>query len=400
MKIAILGCGATGSVIARLLEKERFVDETVCLDRNPKRSRKFLGRGGFDIKKADARNENQLCKLVKDCDWIVNALPTAIYTRDKPVPLNPKILEVAMRTGINYLDLACFGGKSTTAEQLKYEEKFEDEKLLALINSGASPGLTNLLVRENADDLEVVKRVNIRTLEEQKGSEFIVPWSKEEMLDMVWKTLVYSNKRFVFKEPFSGTSSYDFPSPFGKMYCYLISNDETYTIPHFVQMKTLDVKNAGSDIEILRTLLRLRMLDDKPVYFKKTKIIPYYFVYSVIPDVPTGREMIKIMREGYLEDGFFGVFVDNFGEVKKKRVLVRSYTIFPSQRMIKNTMPGSTYITYPTAVCALSFIKSMYKRKVYGVLPPEALSKVARKQVLNELERKKIIISSEYKTLT
>jgi saccharopine dehydrogenase-like NADP-dependent oxidoreductase len=400
MKIAILGCGATGSVIARLLEKEKFVDDIVCLDRNPKRSRKFLGRGGFDIRKADASNQNELRRQVKDYDWIINALPTASYVKGKPVLWNPKIIEVALKAGINYMDLACFGGNSTIAEQLRYKKKFEDEKLLALINSGSSPGLTNLLVRENADDVEVVERVSIRTLEEQKGSEFIVPWSKEEMLDMVWKTLVYSNKKFKFKEPFSGTSAYDFPPPFGKMYCYLISNDETYTIPHFVQMKSLDVKNAGSDIEILRTLYRLRMFEDEPVYFRKTKIIPYHFVYSIIPEVPTGREMMKIMKEGYLEDGFFGIFVDNLGKVMKKRVLVRSYTIFPSQKIIKNILPGSTYITYPTAVCALSFIKSMYKRKVYGVLPPEALNKAARKNVLSELERKKIIISSEYKTLT
>jgi saccharopine dehydrogenase-like NADP-dependent oxidoreductase len=399
MKIAIIGCGATGSVIARLLSREKFVNDFICLDKNIKRAKKFLGKGGFRVEKVDARNTKELSKKIKDCDWVINALPTAYYLMGREILWNPRIMKVALKNGINYYDLACFGGKSTTAEQLHFQKKFEKEKLLAIINAGASPGLSNLLARENADELDIVEKIIIRTLEEQEGSEFILPWSKEEMLDMVCDVLIYANKKFRFKEPFSEVSAYEFPSPFKRMYCYLISNDETYTIPHFISTRYLDVKNAGSDIEILRTLYRLGIFEDKPMYFRKMKILPRNFIYSILPDVPTSREMIRIMKKGILEDGFFGIFVETLGKVVGKKVLVKSYTIFPSQKGINDILPGATYITYPTGVCVIAFLKTIYKRKIYGVLPPETFNKKIREKVIEELEKRKIIISSEYKTL-
>jgi saccharopine dehydrogenase-like NADP-dependent oxidoreductase len=399
MKVAILGCGATGSVIARLLSKEKFVSDGICLDRNVKRAKKFLGKEGFKVEKVDARDAKELSKKLKDCDWVINALPTAYYSMGKEVLWNPRIMKVAMKNGINYYDLACFGGKSTTAEQLYFQKKFEKEKLLAIINAGASPGLTNLLARENADELDHVEKITIRTLEEQEGSEFILPWSKEEMLDMVCDVLVYVNKRFRFKEPFSEVSAYEFPPPFKRMYCYLISNDEVYTIPHFISTRYLDVKNAGSDIETLRTLYRLGIFEDKPVHFRRMKILPKDFIYSILPDVPTSKEMVGIVKKGVLENGFFGVFVETLGKVVGKKVLVKSYTVFPSQKMINDILPGATYITYPTGVCAIAFLKAIYKRKMQGVLPPEAFNKKIREKIVEELEKRKIIISSEYKTI-
>lgn len=399
MRVAIIGCGAAGSVIARLLSKEKFISDGVCLDKNVKRTKKFLGKEGFRVEKVDARNLKEVSKKVKDCDWLINALPTAYYPRGKEILWNPRIMGAALKVGINYYDLACFGGKSTIAEQLHFQKKFEKEKLLGIINAGASPGLTNLLTKENSEELEVVEKIIIRTLEEQEGSEFILPWSKEEMLDIVYGTLVYRNRKFKFKEPFSEVSTYEFPPPFGKMYCYLVANDETYTIPHFISTKCLDVKIAGSDIEVLRTLYRLGIFEDEPVYFRKVKILPKDFIYSILPDVPTSKEMIKIMKMGFLENGFFGVFVETLGKVVGKKVLVKSYTIFPSQKEIDKILPGATYITYPTGICAVAFIKAIYRRRIYGVLPPEAFDKKVRERIINELERRKIIISSEYKKL-
>lgn len=400
MRVAILGCGATGSAIARILKKEKFIDEIVCLDKNVKRAKKFLGKETFEIKKVDARNQGEISKVVKECDWIINALPTAYYPRGKEVLWNPKIMKIALKTGINYFDLACYGGKSTKAEQLKYEKKFEQERILGIINAGASPGLTNLLAKENSEGLELIDKILIRTLEEQRGSEFILPWSKEEMLDIVSEALVFSNRKFKFKEPFSEVATYDYSLPFGRMYCYLVSHDEAYTIPHFIPVRSLDVKAAGSDIEILRTLFRLRIFEDEPIYFNGKKILPRDFVYSIIPDVPTSREMIRNVKSGVIEDGFFGVFVDTFGEAIGRKTLVRSYVVFPSQKTINNVLPGATYITYPTAVCAIAIFKAIYKKRIYGVFPPETFAKKVREKIISELEKRKIVISSEYKILS
>lgn len=61
-----------------------------------------------------------------------------------------------------------------------------------------SPGLANILAREAYEDLEEVDELSIMTLEDQKGSTFVIPWSREEMLNVASIDLAYKNKQFFF----------------------------------------------------------------------------------------------------------------------------------------------------------------------------------------------------------
>ena len=55
MRIFILGTGATGSLIARLLVRQGH--QVTCGDRNPDRARRFLGKNSrIPIREVNARN--------------------------------------------------------------------------------------------------------------------------------------------------------------------------------------------------------------------------------------------------------------------------------------------------------------------------------------------------------
>jgi saccharopine dehydrogenase-like NADP-dependent oxidoreductase len=400
MKVLVLGCGSIGSSIIRLLLKEKFIDEIFCIAKDEKTAKGFLVKNFKDIefKAADALDFKSIKSFMQKSDFVINALPSYLEVGGRNILVNLKILEACLKVGLNYLDFACYGDeKKKIAEQLLMSEEFEKEKLFALINAGVCPGLSNLLAKESSEDFDYLESIKIRTLEDQRSLEFVLPWSREGLFDVASKVLVYRNYKFFFKEPFTERESYEYPS-FGKIPCYLLSHDEVYTIPHFIKVRNVDVKGGGSDIEILLALYKLGIFEDEKVRVGKFRISPKKFVYSIVKGTPTTKEFIKIIEEGILEDAHFGLFVDCKGYHKNNRVLVRKYVTF-SQKMINKKLYGTNYISYPTALCSVIFLKSVYKRKLYGVMPPEALPKPARKNFLSELERKDIILNTEYKKL-
>ncbi|MEM7814370.1 MAG: saccharopine dehydrogenase NADP-binding domain-containing protein [Candidatus Aenigmatarchaeota archaeon] len=400
MNVLVLGCGAVGSSIIRLLLKEKFIDEILCVAKDKKTAKDFLLQNFKDIefKVADALDFSEIKNLLQKSDFVINALPSYLEVAGKNILVNLKILEFCLKVGVNYLDFACYGDeKRKIAEQLLMAKKFEKEKLFALINAGICPGLSNLLAKESSEEFEYLESIKIRTLEDQRGLEFVLPWSKEGLFDVASKVLVYRNYKFFFKEPFTERENYDYPS-FGKISCYLLSHDEVYTLPHFIKVRNVDVKGGGSDIEILFALYKLGILEDEKVRVGKFRISPKKFVYSIVKGTPTTKEFVKIIESGIIEDAFFGLFVDCKGYRKNNRILVRNYVTF-SQKMINKKLYGTNYISYPTALSSVIFLKSVHKRRLYGVLPPEALPKAARKKFLNELERKDIILNEEYKKL-
>ena len=72
MRIFVLGAGATGSLLAQLLERQ---GHTVwCGDRDPERARRFLGkRSTIAVTEVNARNLRGIAKVAKGCQLIVNA---------------------------------------------------------------------------------------------------------------------------------------------------------------------------------------------------------------------------------------------------------------------------------------------------------------------------------------
>src|SRR6185503_10351391 len=96
MRVFVLGTGAAGSLIARLLV--RHGHQVTCGDRNPERARRFLGRKStIPIREVNARNLWSIVKAARGCHLIVNSSPAV---------LNKIVLRAALRLRAHYLDTA------------------------------------------------------------------------------------------------------------------------------------------------------------------------------------------------------------------------------------------------------------------------------------------------------
>ena len=95
-----------------------------------------------------------------------------------------------------------------------------------------------------------------------------------------------------------------------------------------------------------------------------------------------------------IEDCRFSIVVEIKGK-QGNRYAQRNVSMVsePFKDMFKR-MPGATYISYLTGICAAIFAKNLSRIKEYGVFPTEYLSKNIRKNILHELKQNNIHISA------
>ncbi|ABL78600.1 saccharopine dehydrogenase family protein [Thermofilum pendens] len=402
MKIVVVGCGAVGSLVARLAAKWKVADEVLCLDKDVERAKRYLDYPeplGIPVERADALAAEELKAKVAGYDFLVNSLPTFVKVDKAERLLNPQLMSVALKAGLNYADLACYGGKRRRAEQLSFSKAFSEAGLLALINMGASPGLSNILAREVYEDLDSAESLYVMSLEDQRGSSFVIPWSREEMLNVASPELCFRGRKYSLREPFSESALCNFPEPIGPVRCYSVSNDEAYTIPAFLRISNFYYLAGGSDIEVLRALYRLGILSDVPVKLRKATVTPRELLYHILPPTPSPEYIVRVVKEGDLEDAYFALQVYAEGEVRGERAVSKRYLVFPSQRRVNELMPGATYITYPTALSLLAVLSAVKGRRLRGVVPGEALPGPIRRAVLDYLRVQGITVGEEFRTV-
>src|SRR5260221_2940176 len=244
MRIFVLGAGATGSLLAQLLDRQ---GHTVwCGDRDPGRARRFLGKKStIAVTSVNARNLRGIVKAAKGCQLIVNASASVF---------NEIVLRAALRLRAHYVDLSSHLKRHPfKAETFRSAKKFEEKSRVALINAGAAPGLTNLLVKRAAELLDEVEAVHIRLYESSESDDPISQWSPEVSFDeAVSHPRIYRNGKFQLGKRFSEIEKFRFIDPIGTANVVLAAQDEVATLPRVIAMRELDVKIGGNEIDRLR----------------------------------------------------------------------------------------------------------------------------------------------------
>src|SRR5215813_9540659 len=223
MRIFVLGAGATGSLLAQLLERQ---GHTVwCGDRDPDRARRFLGkRSTIAVTTVNARNLRGIVRAARGCQLIVNASASVF---------NLIVMRAALHLRSHYLDLSSHLTRNPfKAEQFSLAKRFEEKKRTAVINAGAAPGLTNLLVKRAVESLDQVDSVHIRLYESTESRDPISQWSPEVTFDeAISLPRVYRNGAFRFEKRFAEPEKFRFPAPIGTVTVFLAAQDEVATLP-------------------------------------------------------------------------------------------------------------------------------------------------------------------------
>lgn len=382
LKIALVGLGASGSVIARLFQRDKQTKEITCFARDLKKAKEFLpdGMRKIRLKKIDAEKEkSRFTREISGVDLVINAASSKI---------NLKIMDACLQAGANYLDLASHHLHSPfKAEQLEFDAKFKKRGLKGLICAGVAPGISNLLIRELAGQFDAVTSIKLRLAEHIVSRDIISSWSPEIAVEELSQNVpVYENGRFSLRPPFSEEEIYGYPPPFGKMSVTLICQDEQLTIPLFVKTKNMNVKSGGGDIEPMKLLYKLGMFSRKPIGTGKNRITARTLLEKIIPPTPSPKEMLSIIKKDRIQEARFGIVVEIKGKKKNHVLTKKKWLIFPSIFRISKLMPGATYISYPTGLAAYLFAKNPGAAAFTGVIPPEGLEPKIGNRVLKSLK--------------
>jgi saccharopine dehydrogenase (NAD+, L-lysine forming) len=371
MRIFVLGAGATGSLLAQLLERQ---GHTVwCGDRDLERARRFLGKKStIPLTEVNARNLRGIVRAARGCQLIVNASASVF---------NEIVLRAALRLRAHYVDLSSHLRRHPfKAEQFRYAKRLEEKNRVALINAGAAPGLTNLLVKRAAEQLDEVTSVHIRLYESSESEDPISQWSPVVSFDeAVSHPRIYRDGKFLLGKRFSEVEKFHFMEPIGTGHVVLAAQDEVATLPHFISMRELDVKIGGNEIDRLRRWHRQGKLQ------RSRGMAQYRF-----PQTPSPRKVAKLIRQGILQNARFAAAVlvrgVKRGAKEDQYLLIRSDCMFPTLYQIRRQGRFTTPVAYATAHVTALFIK-LFPRDLAGVFAPEMLPLEMRRAVLAGIRR-------------
>ena len=362
MKVFVLGVGATGSLLVKLLTRQGH--HVSCGDRDPVRARDFLGaQSKIEVQQANARNLHSIVTAAKGCQLLINACP-AVF--------NNSIMRAALRLKAHYLDTASHLNKHPfRPEQFRFDQQFRENQRWALIHAGAAPGLTNLFAAQAAARLDRVDKVEVRIFEETASDAPVSQWSAESSFDeAVSRPRIYRDGRFRFGRRFGERELFRFPAPIGRVGVVLAAQDEVATIPRTLSVKHMDAKIGGMDIDRLRR------------WYRRGTLQQSRGLSSVrFPATPTPVTMTTLVQQGILHNERFALAVLLEGDKHGRRCLIRWDALFPSLFELRRRRIPSSPIAWGTAHLTATFVKCM-PHELTGVYVPEALPAPARRGIV------------------
>ena len=393
-----MGCGAQGTDIARYLVRSPRVTEIILGDVSLERAEGLaekLRSSKARAVRCDAGNAKDVLKVARASDVVVNAV----------VPVfNLPIMEAAFNAGVDYIDMASGPPYENIPRQLAQDDRWRKAGLVALINAGFSPGVTNILAACAADKLDRVDDILILSADKIKpGTKFLEgkevlweTWSPETAwLDYVESPFVFEKGKWRIVPPFYGEEIYEFPPPCGLANIACHAHEEVHTLPRFIKgVRNVYVKFGWMPkVLIAKALIELGLFDEKPIRVRGVEIAPREFFFKLIKPVPTEEEVINKIEADAIIDTVKAFIVEVRGRkagVKttyKYSPMSEAYTDFREayKKHGKRILEELGVVGVSTAILALMLGSEEIAAK--GVYPCEALSHKERKAFLDQLEK-------------
>ena len=313
MRILLIGAGGVGDAIVKISADRNFFEKLIVSDYDIQRAEKSVewvnqhspeAADKFQTAQIDASDSDQVAALAQEvgATHIMNAVEPKFVQ---------SIFDGALKAGVNYMDMAMSLSHvhetdpfNTPAEKLgdwQYDKHAEFEKagLLALIGTGAEPGISNIFARYAADHLfSEVDEICILdggnlVVRNDQGEEIFAPsfsiWTViEECLNppLIWE----KDRGWYTTEPFSEPAMFEFPGGIGPIECVNVEHEEVNMLPRTMDAKKVRFKyGLGSEfIGVLQTLHALGLDKIEPVSVRsksgRVEVAPRDLVAAVLPD--------------------------------------------------------------------------------------------------------------------
>ena len=227
--VVVGGGGAMGRITVRTLAEDPRVSRVTIADRDvagAERTIRWLdaGREKVHAVVCDARDPAALAAALDGAQVVLNA---ADY------PFNLSVMQAALTARIPYADLG--GLFHMTRRQYELDAALREAGTTAVLGIGSTPGITNLLARHAADQLDTVQRLDVRIGSgdnRPSDAAFVAPYSIRTILDeCMLEPMVYHEGEWAAVTPMSGQEEIEFPAPVGRATAMYTLHSEVALFP-------------------------------------------------------------------------------------------------------------------------------------------------------------------------
>jgi len=385
VQVLVVGAGAQGKIISTWLARWPEIDEVRLADLDIEAAERHVA--GLDTAKitahsVDASNLEAVATLAEGVDLLVAAITP---------PFLLGLMDVALRAGAHYQDLAYGPPYSLFEEQLAKDQAFRAAGLTALMSAGQSPGLTGLMAAHTAEAADELRAIRIRMFDRVEGEAAFATWSAETLFgDFSLPPLVFRDGELTTVPPFSGEETYLFPEPFGAQPVVQHIHEEIQLMSHFLGhtgLRDVDLKLGGPDVAEIKTLIEAGLWSDEEVDIGGMEVKPRQLMARLLPKTPSAEQIQDLLDSGALIDSA-GVLVVEVDAIVAGSEANYSYTVIPpTLRVANDIIPGATHESFVTGTAAAVFAKAVALGRVEttGVISTDTFGMGSRRYVLDEL---------------
>ncbi len=358
-RVAVVKCCQNSEVFTEIMIASRTLSKCDALAEELRPKTKTI----ISTAKVDADSVEDLVNLIEEYK------PEAVLNVVLPYQ-NLAIMEACLKTGVHYLDTACYEPENTDDPQWKeahekrfkeqgfsslmdytyqwaFHEKYKEAGLTALLGTGFDPGVTSVFVayakKHYFDEIYTIDMMDCNGGDH--GYPFATNFNPEINLREVSSPASYwEDGHWVEVPAMSIKREYDFPQV-GKKNMYVMHHDEVQgLVKNFPEVKRIRFFMTFGDSYLahMNCLKNVGMLSTTPVEYEGKEIVPIQFLKTLLPDPCTlgprtvGKTNIGCIFTG-IKDG------------KEKSIYI--YNVCDHQESYKEV--GSQAIAYTTGVPAM-----------------------------------------------
>ena len=355
MRVLVLGgAGAVCNETTRDLAEFSDFGEIVVADYNLEAAQALINEIGDQRLSAmffDAEDYDAMLKLFPDFDVVVNGLP---WKYDLPVT------KACVEVGVNGLDV------STEEDQWSYDLEAKEKDILFIPGVGATPGITNVMARSGADQMDQVDEVQINF------AAFRCPAPAPGLLiTFLWEFHPETEERTYYKDgefirvgPFEGLQLVNFPGQIGEQEICYIPHPETRTMPKSLGAKAVSVKGCFPPhaMRLAKAMLESGLYSEEPITVKGIETTSFEMMHEILLELPETKQTPLWA---------YGLVVDVIGKRDGRDITIRFWTQHPPMEEWGGKAAYYKNIAIPLSIGAQMIARGDIKAK--GVLPPETV---------------------------
>lgn len=207
---------------------------------------RWLDDPRVDFVKIDVNQRSAAVAIMRDYDLVMDGTT---------ISLNDRSTACIAEAGVNGINLNGCG------TEWEFDDQFAGNDRICVPGMGMTPGITNMMTRHAADQLDTIDTIRIShgAFRPVAFSPAIAETTRVEYDPALPSRVVYENGAFVQVPPFARPRDIELPPPFGTHTQYIIPHAETMTLPKSLadkQIKLIEVRGTWppKNMTLVRTL--------------------------------------------------------------------------------------------------------------------------------------------------